>query len=125
MRKLGIGLVLVLLTLPARAREDPDTVERKADAILAACDAGDAHALWRLANDGGVDSWLVAEELCQRGEIPSAWAFAFFARHPDSLALPDYVASWKARAVDGEVLEAAQRARDHLACFGGESCPLE
>ena len=95
MRILIAVLVCLLILLAPAAAEDEKEVEpkkeppkprtahpaaiavlRAADAVLKAVEATDSAALKALAEKDEPDPWIVADELCYRGEHDTAEAFA-------------------------------------------------
>jgi tetratricopeptide (TPR) repeat protein len=78
----------------------PLTAKQAADAVLVAVKADDPAALRALAGRDDPDPWLVADELCFRGEHDAAEAFAKAAPRVDVEALPAYVAAWQEREPD-------------------------
>ena len=93
------ALIAVLLTLlfatalPAQEKPKTDIPEQAADKVLAAFKAKDEKALKALAEKDDPDPWLVADELCSRGEHDAAEAFAKAAPRKDVEKLLAYVAS--------------------------------
>ncbi len=108
MRVLVVTIVCLLSLLgPAAAEDDPKkaspkslTAEQVADAVLKAVKAKDAKALKALAKKDEPDPWLVADELCYRGEHDAARAFAKAAPRVDVEGLPAYVKAWRKRKPD-------------------------
>jgi len=82
----------------------PDTPEQAAAKVVAAFEAKHGGALGALAERDDPDPWLVADELCARGEHDAADAFARAAPRKDVEKLPRYVAARR-----GEVPDAAAR----------------
>ena len=80
---------LVLLLLAALAFAGP--VEDAAAKVLAAVKA--KQDLKPLASKDAPDPWLVADELCARGEFDAAEAYVKAAPRPDIAKLPAYVAA--------------------------------
>ena len=88
------ALILLLLAAVAVAQEQPtkpDTPEQAAEKVLGAIEAGEDAALKVLAEKGSPDPWLVADELCRRGEHDAALAFARAALRDATRTLPAYV----------------------------------
>jgi tetratricopeptide (TPR) repeat protein len=85
-------------SLASEARAD--AVTDSAEKALAAFSAGDEAALRALAEKDDPDPWLVADELCARGEHDAAAAFAKAAPRPDTEKLPAYAAAQKGRSPD-------------------------
>ena len=119
MRILIAVLVCLLILLAPAAAEDEKEVEpkkeppkprtahpaaiavlRAADAVLKAVEATDSAALKALAEKDEPDPWIVADELCYRGEHDAAEAFAKAAPRVDTEALPAYVEAWRKREPD-------------------------
>jgi tetratricopeptide (TPR) repeat protein len=104
MRKaiLAVVWLSILPGLAAAADQPPTplTVEQAADAVLAAVKAKDDAALKAVAEKEKPDPWLVADELCFRGEHDAAEAFAKAAPRVDVETLPAYVEAWRRRAPD-------------------------
>ncbi len=90
----------------------PDTSQQAADKVLAAVAAKEDAALNALAAKDNPDPWLVADELCARGEFDAANAFAKSAPRLDVERLPAYVASRRGApdANERERVVAAQEA---------------
>jgi len=86
-------VLLFVAPLPAQDKPKPDTPEQAADKVLAAFKAEDRKALKALAEKDNPDPWLVADELCFRGEHDAAEAFAKAAPRKDVEKLPAYVTS--------------------------------
>ncbi|MHC4860159.1 MAG: tetratricopeptide repeat protein [Planctomycetota bacterium] len=96
MRALQTILVLALLLDLTWARDElakPDTPEQAAEKVQAAFGAEDQKVLKALAEKDDPDPWLVADELCSRGERDAALAFAEATPGKDTERLPGYVAS--------------------------------
>ena len=94
-------VILAIVTLLAglasaqdKAKPEPDTPEQAADTVLAAS----PEALKTLAQRDKPDPWLVADDLCARGEHDAAEAFARAAPRKDVDLLPAYVAARRANA---------------------------
>ena len=73
------ALVVVLLLVGTAAAQDkpkpkPDTAAQAADKVLAAFKAKDQKTLRALAEKDKPDPWMVADELCFRGEHDAAEA---------------------------------------------------
>jgi tetratricopeptide (TPR) repeat protein len=96
----------------AAAQEKLDTPEQAADKVLAAFEATDQDALKALAEKDEPDPWIVADELCLRGEHDAADAFARAAARPDTNRLPEYIASRRKVGATPEVREAFASARE-------------
>ncbi len=119
-----MALLCLLLPLSPAAAEDgkarkkppePLTAEQAADAVLAAIKAKNDDALRALAGSDQPDPWLVADELCGRGQVVAARALAAAGAHVDTKKLPAYVAAAKERPADRaafRVVRKAIRARD-------------
>ncbi|MDH3592940.1 MAG: hypothetical protein OER88_13730, partial [Planctomycetota bacterium] len=88
----GPLVIVLLLTSAAFAQDKPKplTPERAADEVLAAFKATDQAALKALAKRDNPDPWLVADELCARGEHDTAEAFAKAAPRKATEKLPAY-----------------------------------
>jgi len=115
MRNLHAALLVLLFVapLPAQDKPEPDTPEQAADKVLAAFKAADQKALKALAEKDNPDPWLVADELCFRGEHDAAEVFAKAAPRKDTEKLPAYVASRRGKAPNAaahKALAAANRA---------------
>jgi hypothetical protein len=78
----------------------PSSPAQVAESVLAAIRAKDDPELKTLAERDAPDPWLVADELCARGEYDAAGAFAKAAPRPDTEKLPDYVAAQRAAPTD-------------------------
>jgi len=127
MRAWRRALAVTCLALGSSGQEPPtpapDTPERAADGVLAAWKAKDAEALRALASRDNPDPWLVADELCARGEHDAAAAFASAAPRGDTARLPEYVAAERRAPTDAAhrkaLLEcnAALIARDYEAAL--------
>jgi tetratricopeptide (TPR) repeat protein len=117
MRVCGVPVLAILLLASAgvSAQTTPDTPEQSADRALAAFSAGDAEVLKALAAKDDPDPWLVADELCSRGEHDAADAFARHAPRKDTERLPDYVASRRGMAPDAAVRRSLADANAALA----------
>ncbi|MHC4161293.1 MAG: CHAT domain-containing protein [Planctomycetota bacterium] len=115
--------LLVATALLAQDKPRPDTPEQAADKVLAALEAKDQEALKALAERDEPDPWLVADELCFRGEHDAAKAFAKAAPRKDVDKLPAYVASRRGKPPNVAARKAlaaankAFRARDAKAAF--------
>jgi CHAT domain-containing protein/Tfp pilus assembly protein PilF len=94
MRNLRAALLVLLFAaaLPAQDRPQPDTPEQAADKVPAAFKAKDGKTLKVLAEKDDPDPWLVADEMCFRGEQDAAEAFAEAAARPRVGTLYGYVA---------------------------------
>jgi len=88
-----LAFVLLVAGLIAAA----ETTEQIADRVVAACREGKTDLLRTLADQQTADPWLVAEELCSRGEHEAAAALAAAADRVWAARLPAYVARWRAR----------------------------
>jgi len=84
-----------LLPLIVAVAAVADPVSDGADAVLAAHRAGDADALRAAAGTNDPDPWLVADELCARGEHAAAEALARASDHVDLKALPGALADMR------------------------------
>ncbi|MHC4137291.1 MAG: CHAT domain-containing tetratricopeptide repeat protein [Planctomycetota bacterium] len=99
MRNLGAALLALLFVapLPAQDKPKPDTPEQAAGKVIVAFKAEDQKALKALAEKNKPEPWLVADELCFRGEHDAAEAFAKAAPRKDVETLPVYVASQRGK----------------------------
>ena len=108
MRRLVVFAVVALFSANVvgqdRAKPKPATTKQAADKVLAAFKVEDGEALKALAEKDKPDPWLVADELCFRGEYDAAESFAEAAPRKDTEKLPAYVASRR-----GEPRNAATR----------------
>ncbi|MHC4493548.1 MAG: tetratricopeptide repeat protein, partial [Planctomycetota bacterium] len=102
MRKLRAALLVLLFAapLPAQDKPTPDTPAQAANKVLAAFTAKDEKALQALAKTDEPDPWLVADELCLRGEHDAAEAFAEAAPRKDVEKLPANVASRRGKPLN-------------------------
>ena len=89
-----------------------DPVSDAADAVLAAVRSGGD--LKTLAERDDADPWLVADELCARGEHDAAAAFAKAAPRKETERLPDYVAAQRAKPTDPQMRKALAAATAFL-----------
>lgn len=104
---LAAAAVLVLCGSLARGQDPPATPAARADEFAAAVRAGDEAKLTALATRNGPDPWLVADQLCQRGDGAAAARFAgAFDPHPDVDGLPRFVNARLAAPPSQEVLSA-------------------
>jgi tetratricopeptide (TPR) repeat protein len=117
MRNLRAALLALLFAAPLLAQDQPklDTPELAADKVLAAFRAKDENALKALAEKDKPDPWLVADELCFRGEHDAAEAFAKAAPRPDTEKLPAYVGSQRGMAPNTKARKALAAAIKALA----------
>ena len=92
-RALPATVTLLLLSAAALPQDRPDSPEQAAEKVLTAFRAGDTEELEALAEREKPDAWLVADELCSRGEHDAAAALAASARRPDTEKLPSYLKS--------------------------------
>ena len=106
-------LVLSLLALCGVALGN-DALEAAADEVLAAVRANDARKLAQLA-DGEPGAWLLAHELCARGEPDAALSLARAAAGNDFAKLPAYIASRRDRGDDAKARAALKTAQNRLA----------
>ena len=90
MRRLLLAL-LIATSVAAQDKAKPDTPEQAADKVLAAFKAKDEAALKALAEKDQPDPWLVADELCYRGECRAADLFARAVPGKDGKKLTAYV----------------------------------
>jgi CHAT domain-containing protein/Tfp pilus assembly protein PilF len=97
------------------AQDKPDTPAQAADEVLAAFKAKDQEALKALAEKDDADPWLVADELCFRGEHDAAEVFAKAAPRKDTEKLPAYVGSQRGMAPNTEARRALAAAIKALA----------
>jgi hypothetical protein len=86
-----VGILLIAGFATAQGRPVPPA--KVAEDVLAAFRADDLDALKSLAASEDPDPWVVADELCGRGEFDAAKAFARAAPRSDTKALPEYVAA--------------------------------
>jgi len=93
----------------------PDTPEQAADKVLATFKAKDEKGLKALAAKDNPDPWLVADELCFRGEHDAAEAFAKAAPRKDTEKLPVYVASQRGKPNNAAARRALAAATKALA----------
>jgi hypothetical protein len=115
------GLVIVALVLLGGASvwtdEDPardaaSLIPNEAlDAVLSALERKDNDALRSYAASDSPDPWIVAEELCYRGEREAALAFARAAPRPAVASLPAYLETWSPDTDARKALAAIARAR--------------
>jgi len=111
---------LAILLLAALAAAGP--VEDAAEAVLKAYrEKGD---LAELGAKDAPDPWLVADELCFRGEHDAAAAFAKAAPRPDTEKLPAYIESQRGKSPDVAAREALA-ARDLAAIEAATSQELD
>ncbi len=110
----GMARRYVFLALLASAAAALDPVGEAADTVSAAFRAGDSALLRDLAGKDKPDPWLVAEELCCRGEHDAAEAFARAAPRKDVESLPAHVASRRVRAHDAKAARALAAINDAL-----------
>jgi len=125
MRRLLLVLLLAFALGPAVVLADgkeaeekpakPRTAQDVADAILRIVTAGDPDALEALAGEDKPDPWLVADELCHRGEYDAAQAFSKAAPRVVLEKLPAYVESRRGRAPDPKPRAALAAAEQALA----------
>ena len=113
------ALVVVLLLVVSVAAQDkpkpkPDTDKQAADKVVAAFTAKDEKTLASLAAKDKPDPWLVADELCFRGEHDAAEAFAKAAPRKDTERLPAYVLSRRGKLPNAEAREALATANKAL-----------
>ena len=105
-RVFTLATVCLLTFLGRAAAEDekqqpkPLTREQSADAVLAAVEAQDEQALTALAEKDEPDPWIVADELCYRGEHDAAEGFAKAVPRKAIETLPAYVASRRGKQPD-------------------------
>ena len=104
--KRNLPVFLVLSLVAAAAAQEPSPVDR----VVAAHGAGDREALSELAAQDSPDPWILAEELCVRGERNAALAFARAAPRPDTRGLPAYVQSRSGRPGDDSARAAVAKA---------------
>jgi CHAT domain-containing protein len=94
-------------------QKEREAARSAADRVLVALERKDAKQLarlariehtgeWRDRTTKGCDPWLVADELCVRGEFDAALAFARASSRPDVLGLPAYVAARRKRPTTRE-----------------------
>jgi tetratricopeptide (TPR) repeat protein len=111
-----VHAIFLVLLLPTAVRANP--VEDAAASVLKAQRDRDESALRRLAARDEPDPWLVADELCARGEHDAARALATAAPRKELARLPDYVDSRREVQPDRaarralEAIQEAQRARN-------------
>ena len=105
-----LGLVLVGAAVadeePQEQLPKPLTPEQAADAVLDALQAPDEDAVKALAEKDDPDPWLVADELCYRGEHDAATVLAKAAPRKAVEGLPAYVASRRGIQPDEEARKA-------------------
>ncbi|MFI5403043.1 MAG: tetratricopeptide repeat protein, partial [Planctomycetota bacterium] len=102
-------LVLACLAAVAAGQDavaKPDTPEQVVDKVLVTVAANDATALKALAGRDDPDPWLVADDLCARGALVAADAFARAAPRKAVERLPDYVAALRANPTEPRRREA-------------------
>ena len=112
-----VPLCLLLIVARAAAGEpgpEPPTVEQAAEAVLAARQAGSAPRLKRLAGEDEPDPWLVADELCRRGEHDAAEAFARAAPRPAVAKLAAYVDARVGKGTEEKERSALAKATEAL-----------
>ena len=103
--RVSLALVLTAGAIGPRASaegEKPKTFIEQADAVVAAAKAKDAKTLATLESQLDPDAWSVVEELCSRGELDAAEAFAKAAPRIDVERLPAYVAWRRAHPMDSK-----------------------
>ena len=108
--RIVVGLLLCVAA--AVAQEETETPEQAADQVLAAVQASDTETLKALAERDEPDPWLVADELCFRGERGAAVAFAKAAPRPDTERLAEYVERWEGRELVARQRELLVAIRD-------------
>ena len=111
-RTLVLGLVL--LPLLAHAEDGALSPEQAADKVLEAVAAKNTKSLQALASALRPDPWLVADELCHRGEHDAARAFATAAAGKAIEALPAYVEQRRTGPPDKEARAVLARVNDAL-----------
>ncbi len=99
---------------PAPAPPKPMTEDEAVAAVLEAWKAKDEPRLKILAARDEPDPWIVADDLCARGEQDAAAAFATAAPRKDTEKLPDYLAAHRARPYDAEARKALDAANAAL-----------
>ncbi len=101
---------------------EPPAVSQVADRVLNAVRAEDRDGFERIARDGVHDPWLVADELCARGEHDAADEFARAVPGKATERLPAYVASRRGVESDGAVRAAVTAASAEVR-RGGPQAP--
>jgi len=101
-RAAGFGTGLAL----AAAVFASDPLKETVDAALKAAKTGDERTL-ALRDEPGL--WLIADELCARGEADAALLLARSAREADAARLPAYIEARKKAAGDAEARERFHR----------------
>ena len=100
----------ILLLLPfGTAVAGP--IEEAADKVLAAIKEGNGAALKALADDTVADPWLVAEELCVRGEYAAATRLATVSPRRDLERLPAYIESRRGKPRDEAAVAALAKSK--------------
>ena len=123
MRLLGVLAICLLVVAGRAVAEEPSAAER----VLAAFKAGDGDELKSLAASRASDPWLVADELCLRGELDAAEAFARAVPHKAVEGLPAYVVRVRSagpRHEESQALAATNAALgkdDHTAALAAAS----
>ncbi len=111
LRRLMIAASGVLTTLALALGGEPATAAARSDEVIAAVRAKDAVKLRDLAASEDPDPWLVADELCRRGEGETATVFALALRaSPDVEALPRFVAQTASSKPAPSITAALRRA---------------
>ncbi len=113
MRSALVMLLCVLAGASAWAKEPSATPAQAADRVLAATRAKDTASLRALGSAAVPDPWLVADELCARGEHDAAVLFGRETSVADELE--GYVAARRGAAHDGaerKLLQTVEKARD-------------
>jgi tetratricopeptide (TPR) repeat protein len=133
MRQVTAVLVLLLALASTHAQDqesDPDTPGQAAEKVLGAIGAKDDAALKSLGERDEPDPWLVADELCRRGEYEAARAFAGTSPRATTVGLAEYVAglvgkvdSPDERELHGRV-ERALKAKDWSAILAAGEAEL-
>ena len=102
--------------------QDTDELTRRADQAAAAVKVGKADDLRRIAALEEPGVWLVAHELCARGEADIALALAKAASGADAAALPAYVESRRAKGKDEKTRTTLKQARKTFAARDFAAC---
>jgi len=88
------------------AEAKPESPKKAADRVVVIVRVGDEAGLKALAERDDPDPWLVADDLCVRGQHAAAVAFAKAAPRRDVEKLPAYVASRGGKVANSAVREA-------------------